>query len=239
MTRARLPACAALLLLLLLLASGCIDFLPVAGSGEQEDLYLHLFLKSRNAGPGSGADSLRVDAFLSSGRGQSFSDSTLHVAGQRMEPVVQRGEWGYSANLVLPPGTLSQPFRIKLPVPEGVSLPVREIIVSAVARGGPDTLTLRAGADLVLPISGSTHQAPTSVEFWDPYVQRGFRSAEIRSTGPLPAQVVVPASLVPQDSAAVMEVLLNSHRQLRWDTAGSHLRVEMQGTLRWSVRVVP
>ncbi|MBW3570644.1 MAG: hypothetical protein KY467_06020 [Gemmatimonadetes bacterium] len=237
MTRARLSACAALVLLL---GSGCIDFLPVSGP-TQEDLYVHLFLKSRNAGPGSGADSLRVDAFVSSASpGLSFSDGTLHVAGQRIEPAVQRGEWwGYSANLVLPPGTLTEPFRIKLPVPDGVSLPVQEIIVSVVARGGPDTLTLRAGADLVLPIGGSAHRPPTRVESWDLYVQRGFRSAEIRSTGPLPAQVVVPASLVPQDSAPVMEVLLNSHRQLRWDTAGSRLSVDMQGTLRWSVRVVP
>lgn len=233
MTRARLLACAALLL------AGCIDFIPV-GPGGQEDLSFYLFLTNRNTGPGGSLDSLRVDAFAELGSGRlGFSDRTLHVAGQPIEPVVRQNEWGYTAGLVLPPGTLREPFRIMLPVPQGAQLPVQEIRVSAVARGGPDTLTVRQGADLVLPLAGGAHDPATQGEVWDVHLQRGFRAAQIRTTGPLPAQIVVPASLVPQDTAQVMDVLLTSHRQLRWRTSGSILGLDMQATLQWRVRLVP
>jgi hypothetical protein len=236
MTRARFAACASLLLL----AAGCIDFIPVAGPGGEEDLSFYLFLTTGNAGPGVSPDSLQVDAFAELGSGRlGFSDRTLHVAGQPVEPVVHQSQWGYTAGLVLPPGTLREPLRIKLPVPQGAQLPVQEISVSAVARGGPDTLTVRQGADLVLPIGGGAHDPATAAEVWDVHVQRGFLSTQIRTTGPLPAQIVVPASLVPQDSAQIMDVRLISHRQLRWDTSGSTLRLDMQAALQWRVRLVP
>lgn len=232
MRRARWMVAAALV------AAGCMDFVPLSGPGDGVTVFL--FLESRNPGPGAAADTLLVSGGVNA-LGIAFVDDTLRIAGRAIAPRgADGGRWGYRDTLVLPAGALSGVVPVRLPVPAGDALPLQEFGYAGVARAGPDTLVVRAGADVVLPIrtGGGTRVPELAFESWSVTLLRGRGTAEFRSTSPLPASIVIPASLVPADTAPVLEVGLRSQRAFRGEGRGE-VHVSGEALLRWRVRILP
>ncbi|HEX2209220.1 MAG TPA: hypothetical protein VHG93_16195 [Longimicrobium sp.] len=223
-----------------LLAAGCIDFLPLSGPGAPGKASFHLALDSRNSGPGGAADTLQVSGLALAG-GAAEGRDTLRVAGHAIQPARRDGEeWGYGAILVLAPGALAQPVEVALPVPPGVPMPLSRFTVLNTTRAGPDTLSLHAGADLVLPVEpGGAGALPGPwTGSWDLLIARGAATTAVRSTAPPPERIVVPASLLPHDTASVMQVVLRSYRQSHVDDGDSQLTVALTAELRWRVRIL-
>lgn len=223
-----------------LLAAGCIDFLPLSGPGGAGRTGFHLILDSRNSGAGGTADTLRVSALAIDGAGEG--GDSLRVAGHAIPPSRRGGdEWGYGAVLVLPPGALAQPVEVALPVPAGSRLPLSRLRVLATTRVGPDTLSVPSGADLVLrvqPGAAAELDRPWTGS-WDLEIGRGAATTALRSTAPLPERIVVPASLLPADTASTMQVVLKSFRQSERVDGEAQLTVALLAELRWLVRILP
>lgn len=221
-----------------LLGAGCMDFIPLSGPRVPGRTSFHLSLDSRNSGPGGAADTLRVG-------GLAFAGGTgepLQVAGHTIHPTDRTGEEvGYGALLVLAPGALAQPVEVTLPVPPGATLPLSRFSVLNTTRAGPDTLSVPAGGDLVLPVQpGGAGELPGPWRgSWDLQIGRGGATASLLSTGPLPEWIVIPASLVPADTASVMQVMLRSYRQSEVVEGDSQLTVALTAELRWRVRILP
>jgi hypothetical protein len=224
--------------LALVLASGCMEFDAV---GPDEETYAVLFLHSLNPGPGTAPDTLSVGGFVSRVRG-AFSDETLRIGDRAIAPTVHPGgSRGYSDTLLFSPGTLAQPRTVTLPRPAGQPLVLHEFLFLSAARGGPETLTVRAGHDVVLPVEPGALTAAAAErleERWSVSLLRGPKSSDIAATSPLPHSIVIPASLVPADTASAMEVVVRSTTSLRASGDGT-VYVDVHARLRWRVLIVP
>jgi hypothetical protein len=225
--------------LALVLASGCMEFDPV---GPGEESYAVLFLHSLNPGPGTAPDTLSVSGFVTHVRGGSFTDDTLRIGDRAIVPAVHPGgSRGYSDTLLFSPGTLAQPRTVTLPQPAGQPLVLQEFLFRSAARRGPETLTVRLGHDVVLPVepgalTGAAAEPPE--ERWSVSLLRGQKSSEIAATSPLPHDIVIPASLVPADTASAMDVVVRSFKSLRASGDGT-VYVDVQARLRWRVLIAP
>ena len=220
-----------------LVLAGCMDFVAVPGP-TYDGLAVYLSLAADNPGPGAAPDTLRVTGFVSGPGGVRLTHDTLRVGGVAIAPL-QHGTsaWRYSDTLVLAPGTLRQPVQVTMPTLEGVRLALQQFDFLSVARGGPDTLTVRAGADVVLPIQPGGAPAEVKYEQWTVTVSRGQGMSEIRTTTRPPASLVIPGSLVPADTASAMTIEMRSSR-----ASAAHppmMYVTAEAVLRWRVRIVP
>ena len=136
----------------LVLASGCMDFSPVSGPGAH-GVYVIVSLHSVNPGPGTAPDTLSVYGNVSHPAEASFTDESLRIGGWAIAPSARSGgHRGYSDTLLFSPGTLAQPLRVTLPRPAGEPLVLQEFQFMSAARRGPETLTVPAGHDVVLPV---------------------------------------------------------------------------------------
>lgn len=228
-----------LAVLAMLLASGCIEFDAVAPG---EETYVILSLHSLNPGPGTAPDTLTVDGFVSHAPGGSFTDETLRIGERTIAPTVHpSGSRSYSDTLLFSPGTLAQPRTVTLPRPAGEPLVLQEFQFLSAARRGPETLTVRAGHDVVLPVEPGAVTAAAAgplEERWSVSLLRGPKSSDIAATSPLPHEIVIPASLVPSDTASTMDVEVRSTRSLRASGDGT-VYVDVQARLRWRVFIAP
>lgn len=226
--------------LALVLASGCMEF-DAAGPGEDHH-HVILFLHSLNPGPGTAADTLAVGAYVSGVRGGSFTDDMLRVGDRAVAPALHpTGSRGYSDTLLFAPGTLAQPMTVTLPRPAGQPLELQQFLFLSAARRGPDSLAVRAGHDVVLPVEPGTLTAAAArplEERWTVSLLRGQKSSDIAATSALPHDIVIPASLVPADTASVMDVVVRSIRSLSAAGDGT-VYVDVQARLHWRVRIVP
>ncbi|HEX8321460.1 hypothetical protein [Longimicrobium sp.] len=227
--------------LALVLASGCMDFERVSGPDAQKPDVVVL-LQSMNPGPGTARDTLSVGGAVYNARGVSFTDESLRIGGWAIAPVIYPGDrWGYADTLLFSPGTLAQPVRVTLPSLAGEPLVLQEFQFLSAARRGPDTLTVRAGQDLVLPVEPgalTSGAVQPSVEQWAVYVQRGHGHFTMSATSPLPRSVVIPAALIPADTASSMVVALRSSRLLQASGNGT-VHVDAEASLLWRVRIAP
>jgi hypothetical protein len=216
-----------------------MEFDPVGPGGEA---YFVLLLQSLNPGPGTAPDTLSVSGFVSHVRGAEFTDETLRIGERAIAPAMNPfGFRSYSDTLLFSPATLAQPRTVTLPRPAGQPLAPQEFLFQSAARRGPETLTVGAGQDVVLPVEPGALTAAAAEpieERWSVSLLRGQKSSDIAATSPLPRSIVIPASLVPVDTASEMDVVVRSTKSLR-ASAGGNVYVDVQAHLRWRVRIAP
>jgi hypothetical protein len=111
-------------------------------------------------------------------------------------------------------------------------------------RSGPARISGAKGADLVFPVVSAPMPAELVAEdfgIWSLRIQRGQKDFSLQSTGGLPERVVVPAALVPDDTARFIRAELEVARSYRRFTRSDSTRVHYQAHSRilWSVEVVP
>lgn len=223
---------------LALVLAGCMDFVPASGP-EAERPTAFLTLEHLNPGPGTAPDTLAVRGFVQRAAGVRLADDTLRVAGRAIGARPLQGVWAYEDTLLLAPGSLGQTVHVRLPVPAGAPFALQEFQYLGVARRGPDVLTVRPGADVVLPIeAGGGTLGIVSHEYWAVSMFRGQANAEIRTSSAPPATLVLPASLVPADTASTMFVELRSTRAFTAEGAAP-VYLSTSAVLRWRVHIAP
>ncbi len=109
-------------------------------------------------------------------------------------------------------------------------------------RVGADTLEMRDGADLLLPIAAAWPPYPrdwTVSQSWQLTLGGGSAPIGISGEGRLPGPLVVPASPSPRPSDGIVAVQLSVHSRIdlgnRWNEGYSG-EIPFRASLRWTVR---
>lgn len=235
------------LILLPLLLAGCVDFVPLpTGGGPRIEGYAVAGVGLSLDQPVDGPDTLRVNGQVGVQTPTlRFVDDTLRVLGRALRPKQGQGEVDrfYDTTLVAP-GPLAGAASVVLPVVEGVQFVPATFQAPLWVRSGPARITLAKGADLVLPLASAPVPAELATDQfgnWSLRLQRGQKHFGLQSTGDLPERVVVPAALVPDDTARFILAELTVSRGMRRFTRSDSTRVYYQASSRiwWSVEVVP
>lgn len=220
---------------LLLALAGCIEFVDVSAP-SQDGFFAVLSLRAEDRL--AGADSLYVEGFARAGRG-GFVDDTLRVAGFAVPPTAAgRDAREYAGRLRFGGG----PARLRLPLAGGIDPERRDFVVPMAARIGGDTLEV-VGGSITLPVdAGGAAEgfgAPPREE-WQLHLRRGAAAVLIDTRAPLPPLIIIPASLIPRDTAGTMLVELRVSRTWGESVEGAP-RVVVDGAshIEWTVRVEP
>ena len=221
---------------LLLALAGCIEFVDVSAPA-QDGFFAALSLRAEDRL--AAADTLRVDGFARAGRG-GFVDDTLRVAGFAVVPAAAgRDAREYTARLRLGGGSA----RLRLPLASGTDPNRRDFVVPLAARIGGETLEVAPDGSITLPVDGGGaaegFAAPPREE-WQLYLRRGAAGVSIDTRAPLPPLIIIPASLIPRDTAGTMLVELRVSRTWGESVEGAP-RVVVDGAshIEWTVRVEP
>jgi hypothetical protein len=192
---------------LLLALAGCIEFVDVSAPSE-DGFFAVISLRAEDRV--AAADTLDVDGFARAGRG-GFVDDTLRVVGFAVAPAVAgRDARQYAARLRFGGGAA----RLRLPLADGLDPARRDFVVPLATRIGGETLEV-VGGSITLPVdAGGAVEgfgAPPREE-WQLHLRRGAAVVSIDTRAPLPPLIIIPASLIPSDTAGTMRVELRVSR---------------------------
>jgi hypothetical protein len=237
--RARALAPAALLLL-----SGCIDFVRATATEppspwEPARAAVTVTLVDV-AGP---ADSLVVEGDLaagrdSAGRRRAVADPVLRVGGRAVAPgagsdstiTLYRATWGAE-----PARFATGAVAVDLPVVAGAPFPQpRASGFLPATRSGPDTVRVAPGGTIVLRIRPG--ETPLLFTRWALHLARGTRSVTVASSSPPPAELVVPASWLPEGDGPVAAALYVDGELVAARAEDRHwANVRLASSIRWRV----
>lgn len=103
-----------------------------------------------------------------------------------------------------------QPLTLEAPLIRDVQAVPRPIIWRTSRRAGPDSIVVRRGNDLVLPVgrTGTTHSISPQREEWILFLTTESQTYRIGANGPPPDSIVVPARWIPNPTNGKVRLLL-------------------------------
>jgi hypothetical protein len=233
------------------LVAGCIDLHPAEPPPSQPAvLYLNVRLGEGVAERPPGPAEIRVSATLLPGvdpigRHRVGADDTLWIAGSAIAPVERgsRGQRVYSADLAIPVDALfSAPILIRPPRPQGLGDSLLPVHWSVVWREDEGTVTIPAGADLVIRTGSTSPEAPPRPSFrrWSVSVFHPEGWSSMGAETATPADIAIPAALLGPPGSATTAILNVGQSAEIEAAAGEYLvRLEVTQSVRWTVEVAP
>jgi hypothetical protein len=227
-------------LILGLAGSGCIDFIepdiPELGAPATVQATLRL----------TDLGTAEVDVYVtpgldSAGALRSLSDRPPEALGRRLEvdSIRRNGTRRYTESWLTGANVVAQPIRFRAPNITRVQAAPPAVEWVGVRRAGPDTIRLRPGEDLLLPVAlGQGSGAPEpGIRQWFLRLAGSSGTFGLSADGTPPDTIYVPARWFPRDHELDVRLIFNQSSILR-PPPGDYIGViNVDVRLFWTVRI--
>ena len=217
--------------------SACFDFIAPDLADESGGALIQL--NARQAGNGV----VDIEALFSAGLDadgfrRRIENDTLHVLGLSLVPVSQRasGTLVYDLNDTIAGLTTLSPFTVVAPRVHGVA-PLPEVVWQGFRKIGPDTIVIRRGEELTLPIEtdlGVPRPTKPSQQ-WLLQVTGETNSFLIGGSGLPPLVIRIPVAWIPERPDSILSATLTLSQSGQVRVPGYRAAINYSASNNWTV----